>query len=109
MIHRHALGVYPNKPHTAFYENGKLLMEQMVTRDGFDGAFTCLYYRLPPTDEFEVETLKLPGFCPVEPVRGEDLGAPSPDLGLPVGSGHRESDYAGKYHGAGWSTGSGDN
>lgn len=73
MIHRHALGVFPNKPHTAFYENGKLLMEQMVTRDGFDGAFTCLYYRLPPTDEFEVESLKLPGFCPVEPVSAQPL------------------------------------
>ena len=67
MIHRHTLGKLPPKPHTAFYdEDGTLLMEQCVTRDGFDGPFSILYYRSPPTDETGVEAMTLPGFCPVE-------------------------------------------
>ncbi len=74
MLHRHTLGRVPPKPHTTFRdENGKLLMEQMVTRDGFEGPFSILYYRIPPTDEFEVENLKLPGYCPFEPVREQPL------------------------------------
>lgn len=73
MIQRHTLGNVPPKPHTTFYEDGKLLMEQMVTREGFNGPFSILYYRIPPTDEFEVESLKLPGFCPVEPIREQPL------------------------------------
>ncbi len=73
MLHRIALGAFPPKPHTAFYENGKLLMEQMVTREGFNGPFSILYYRTPPTDEFEVESMSVPGFCPFEPVREQPL------------------------------------
>jgi homogentisate 1,2-dioxygenase len=74
MIHRMTLGRVPAKPHTTFYdENGKLLMEQMVTREGFNGPFSILYYRIPPTDEFEVEPLSLPGFCPFELVREQPL------------------------------------
>ncbi len=74
MIHRMALGKLPPKPHITFYdEDGKLLMEQMVTRQGFNGPYTILYYRIPPTDEFEVETAKLPGFCPFELVREQPL------------------------------------
>lgn len=64
MLHRLALGTFPAKPHTALYDDGKLLMEQMVTREGFHGPFSILYYRTPPTDEFGVEALQLPGFCP---------------------------------------------
>ena len=73
MIDRQTLGKIPPKPHTAFYEDGKLLMEECVTRQGFDGAFTILYYRVPPTDEFGVEELALPGFCPVELVERQSL------------------------------------
>ncbi len=74
MIHRHQLGRVPPKPHTTFYdEDGKLLMEQMVTRVGFEGPFSILYYRVPPTDEFEVEPLKLPGFAPFELVPEQPL------------------------------------
>lgn len=73
MIHRHTLGEIPAKPHTTFRENGKLLMEQMVTREGFNGPFSILYYRIPPTDEFEVTPLSLPGFCPVETLREQPL------------------------------------
>lgn len=41
-------------------------MEVCITREGFHGPFTILYYQTPPTDEFEVETVSLPGFCPYE-------------------------------------------
>jgi len=73
MIHRHALGKLPPKPHTAFYEDGRLLLEQMITRQGFDGPFTILYYRDPPTDEVAVEPLALPGFCPFQLVPEQPL------------------------------------
>ena len=73
MIHRHQLGNVPAKPHTAFYEDGKLLMEQCVTREGFDGPFSILYFRVPPTDETQVETMAVPGFCPFEVVEEQPL------------------------------------
>lgn len=66
MLHRHCLGKFPNKPHTAMYENGKLMMEHCVTREGFEGAYSILYYKVPPTDEAKVEQLTIPGFCPFE-------------------------------------------
>lgn len=74
MIHRMTLGRIPAKPHTVFRdEDGKLLMEQMVTREGFEGPYSILYYRTPPTDEFEVESLKIPGFVPFELVTEQPL------------------------------------
>jgi len=73
MINYHMLGRVPPKPHTTFREDGKLLMEQMVTREGFSGPFSILYYRVPPTDEFEVEPLELPGFVPFELLREQPL------------------------------------
>ena len=74
MIHRHTLGRIPPKPHTAFYdEGGKLLMEQCVTRDGFKGPFSILYFRTPPTDEFATGDLELPGFCGVETIAKQSL------------------------------------
>ncbi len=73
MIHRHVLGKVPRNPHTAFYEDGKLLMEHCHTREGFDGAFSIMYYRVPPTDENAVERLTLPGFCPFEPLQDQPL------------------------------------
>jgi homogentisate 1,2-dioxygenase len=73
MIHRHQLGKIPPKPHTAFYEEGKLLMEQCHTREGFEGPFSILYYRIPPTDENAVEKLAIPGFCPFEPLAEQPL------------------------------------
>ncbi|MGD8450227.1 MAG: homogentisate 1,2-dioxygenase [Phycisphaerae bacterium] len=66
MIHRLSLGRIPAKPHTAMYEDGRLLREQMITRQGFEGPFTMLYYRNSPTAETAVERLELPGFCPHE-------------------------------------------
>lgn len=73
MIHRHTLGKVPAKPHTTFYEDGQLLMEQMVTREGFNGPFSILYYRVPPTDEFEVEKFEAPGFIPYELIDSQPL------------------------------------
>ncbi len=73
MIHWHRLGEIPPKPHTAFYQENRLLMEQMVTRSGFHGPFSTLYYRTPPTDEFQVESFELPGFCPVRRVENQPL------------------------------------
>jgi homogentisate 1,2-dioxygenase len=43
-------------------------MEQCVTREGFDGPFSILYFRTPPTDEFTTEDFALPGFCPAETI-----------------------------------------
>lgn len=73
MLHRHALGRFPSKPHTALYENGQLLMEQMITREGFHGPYSILYYFKPPMDEIEVTEFDLPGFCPVELVPAQPL------------------------------------
>jgi homogentisate 1,2-dioxygenase len=73
MIHYHRLGSVPPKNHVTHYEDGKLLMEQCVTRVGFESTYSILYYRTPPTDEFSVRSVELPGFCPVEPVAEQPL------------------------------------
>lgn len=73
MLHRHTLGQLPLKPHTTLYEAGKLMMEQMITREGFHGPFSILYYRRPPMEETSVEPFGLPGFCPVELVHEQPL------------------------------------
>ncbi|GMU81868.1 MAG: homogentisate 1,2-dioxygenase [Planctomycetota bacterium] len=73
MIQYHTLGKIARKPHTTLHVDGKLVMEQMITREGFNGPFSILYYRIPPTDEFEVEAVKLPHFCPVELVDHQPL------------------------------------
>lgn len=66
MIHRMTLGNLPAKHHIQLREGGELLLEQMITREGFNGPYSILYYRRPPTDETAVEAITLPGFCPVE-------------------------------------------
>lgn len=74
MIQRHQLGRVPPKPHTAFYDDdGNLLMEQCVTRRGFLGAFSILYFKIPPTDEYAVRTETLLGFCPFDIVPEQPL------------------------------------
>lgn len=73
MIHYHRLGKLPPKPHVTFYDDGKLLMEQCFTRQGFEGPFSILYFRNPPTDENAVEKLAIPGFCPFEPLAEQPL------------------------------------
>jgi homogentisate 1,2-dioxygenase len=74
MLHRLTLGRVPAKHHTALHdEDGRLLMEQMITRDGFNGPFSILYYRTPPMGEVEVAAQRLAGFCPVELVAEQPL------------------------------------
>lgn len=73
MIQRHQLGDVPAKPHTAFYKDGKLLMEQCVTRQGFEGPFSILYFHTPPTDEQTVESTTVDGFCPFKLVDRQPL------------------------------------
>jgi homogentisate 1,2-dioxygenase len=73
MIHYHRLGNVPPKHHVTHYEDGKLLMEQSMTRVGFDASYSTLYYRIPPTDECKVGTMELPGFCPVQPIADQAL------------------------------------
>ena len=73
MIHRHQVGRVPPKPHTTFYKNDKLLMEQCVTRRGFEGPFSILYFETPPTDEQAVESTTVEGFCPFQRVKHQPL------------------------------------
>ncbi|MCO6437028.1 MAG: homogentisate 1,2-dioxygenase [Phycisphaerae bacterium] len=73
MIHYHRLGSVPPKHHVTHYEDGKLLMEQCMTRVGFDSTYSILYYRTPPTDEFSVRSMEVAGFCPIEPVAEQPL------------------------------------
>ena len=68
MIHYHRLGDVPPKHHVTHRQDGKLLMEQCMTRIGFESTYSILYYRTPPTDEFKVKGAELPGFCPIEPI-----------------------------------------
>jgi len=73
MIQYHRLGKVPPKHHVTHYEDGKLLMEQCMTRVGFDSTYSILYYRKPPTDECAVRSMEVPGFCPVAPVEKQAL------------------------------------
>ena len=73
MIHYHRLGDVPPKHHVTHHEEGKLLMEQCMTRAGFDSTYSILYYRVPPTDESGVQSAELPGFCPIEPIEEQVL------------------------------------
>lgn len=68
MIHYHKLGLVPPKHHVTHYIDGKLMMEQCMTRAGFESTYSILYFKTPPTDEFNVRSMELPGFCPVAPV-----------------------------------------
>jgi homogentisate 1,2-dioxygenase len=73
MIHRVTLGKVPPKPHTQLWENDKLLMEQMITRGGFNGPFSILYYRRPPTGDSGAEPIEIPGYSPVALVNEQAL------------------------------------
>ncbi|PWB68417.1 MAG: homogentisate 1,2-dioxygenase [Holophagae bacterium] len=48
MIHRLQRGLVPDKPHTVFEVDGRLVYEHCVTRKGFDGIYTIQYHRRPP-------------------------------------------------------------
>ncbi|HEY0713942.1 MAG TPA: homogentisate 1,2-dioxygenase, partial [Polyangia bacterium] len=49
MIDRRHAGALPAKPHTVFRDDaGKLLYEECLTRDGFDGPFTIMHHQGRP-------------------------------------------------------------
>ncbi len=67
MIDRQTAGVLPGKPHTALRgPDGKLLYEEMITRRGFEAAFTYLYHRFPVTSHTEVSATSR-GWQPAHP------------------------------------------
>ncbi len=68
MIHYMRMGSVPKKHHVTHHEDGKLLMEQCMTRVGFDSTYSILYYQTPPTDEFKVKSFEVKGFAPVKPI-----------------------------------------
>lgn len=49
MIDRMQAGLVPQKPHIVFEVDGKLAYEECFTRQGFEGAYSILYRRSPPT------------------------------------------------------------
>ena len=53
MIDRWTQGILPEKPHTVFRDakTGALFYEECFTREGFEGPYSILYHRRPPTDE----------------------------------------------------------
>ncbi len=57
MIDRWTQGRVPEKPHTVFRDSatGALLYEECFTRQGFDGPYSILYHRRPPTQEIATE------------------------------------------------------
>jgi homogentisate 1,2-dioxygenase len=73
MIHYQRIGDLPRKHHITHYEDGKLLMEQCVTRMGFSDTYSIVYFRKPPTDVSRVDSLTLPGFCPIQPIADQAL------------------------------------
>jgi len=73
MIHYHQLGDVPPKHHVTHRHDGKLLMEQCMTRAGFDSTYSTLYYKIPPTDECAIAEMELPGFCPIAPIAKQPL------------------------------------
>ena len=55
MIDRMQLGEVPAKPHTVFRDgSGRLRYEECLTRRGFDGEYSILYYDGPPTPDWEI-------------------------------------------------------
>src|SRR5450759_728008 len=57
MIDRWTQGRIPEKPHTVFRDpdTGAILYEECFTRQGFDGPYSILYHRRPPTEELQTE------------------------------------------------------
>lgn len=58
MIDRWTQGIIPEKPHTVFRDpdSGAILYEECFTRMGFDGPYSILYHRRPPTQELQTES-----------------------------------------------------
>jgi homogentisate 1,2-dioxygenase len=57
VIDRQTQGIVPDKPHTASRgPDGRIYYEEMITRQGFDGAFTYLYHLHPAPTSTRVRT-----------------------------------------------------
>lgn len=58
MIDRWTQGSIPEKPHTVFRDpkSGAIFYEECFTRMGFDGPYSILYHRRPPTQELSTES-----------------------------------------------------
>jgi homogentisate 1,2-dioxygenase len=90
MIDRRAAGRLPPKPHTAFRDTeGRLLHEECLTRDGFEGPYTIAYHVGRPHTAVHAETAHgwpLPAPAPARPLakrhyRSQDLAArPGPPI-----------------------------
>lgn len=73
MIDRWTQGRIPEKPHTVFRDGaGGLLYEECFTRQGFDGPYSILYHRRPPTEETAVEGTERGFVAPVEAIPGAE-------------------------------------
>ena len=69
--YRHA-GRLPDKPHTVFRDDqGGLLHEHCLTRQGFDGPFSILYHRNPPQNHGQGRAI-----APLWPARVAEEEAP---------------------------------
>lgn len=69
MIHRLQRGIVPDKPHTAFEVDGRLVYEHCMTRKGFEGIFTIQYHRRPPHWVERAEPLgRHPGWAEPRPL-----------------------------------------
>lgn len=80
MIDRRSAGRLPAKPHTVFRDDaGRLLYEECLTREGFDGPFTILYHQEHP--QAAVSTNTLPGL-PELPFARPASGASAPERPL---------------------------
>lgn len=66
MLDRVCLGRVPRKHHSVLRdEDGKLLYEHCLTRQGFDGAYSILYHRTPPQRDVGRRASELPPDPPV--------------------------------------------
>ena len=59
MLDRVCVGRVPQKPHTVFRaDDGSLLYEECLTRDGFDGPFSILYHQRRPHESQPVSLVR---------------------------------------------------
>jgi homogentisate 1,2-dioxygenase len=95
MLDRMAAGELPPKHHLAFREEGRLLHEECLTRQGFEGPYTILYHRNRPHPSRPAPVehgWKAPAATPGRPLlrrhyRTQDLalpGGPPVDARVPL-------------------------
>ena len=63
MLDRITRGFVPPRPHTVVKaSDGRVLYEECLTRDGFDGPFSILYHRYRPHEAHRALMQRLPGY-----------------------------------------------